>query len=80
MYYKRYVDDIFVLFEKLEQVCDLLIILTKNAEILNFRLKLKKITPFLFSTLKFVDKNINLQQVFPKKMRSMVYTLILVVT
>ena len=61
MYYKRYVDDIFVLFEKLEQVCDLLIILTKNAEILNFRLKLKKITPFLFSTLKFVDKNINLQ-------------------
>ena len=80
MYYKRYVDDIFVLFEKLEQVCDLLIILTKNAEILNFRLKLKKITPFLFSTLKFVDKNINLQQVFPKKMRSVVYTLILVVT
>ena len=80
MYYKRYVDDIFVLFEKLEQVCDLLIILTKNTEILNFRLKLKKITPFLFSTLKFVDKNINLQQVFPKKMRSMVYTLILVVT
>ena len=61
MYYKRYVDDIFVLFEKLEQVCDLLIILTKNTEILNFRLKLKKITPFLFSTLKFVDKNINLQ-------------------
>ena len=80
MYYKRYVDDIFVLFEKLEQVCDLLIILTKNTEILNFRLKLKKITPFLFSTLKFVDKNINLQQVFPKKMRSVVYTLILVVT
>ena len=80
MYYKRYVDDIFVLFEKLEQVCDLLIILTKNTEILNFRLKLKKITPFLFSTLKFVDKNINLQQVFPKKMRSMVHTLILVVT
>ena len=61
MYYKRYVDDIFVLFEKLEQVCDLLIILTKNTEILNFRLKLKKITPFLFSTLKFVDKNVNLQ-------------------
>ena len=80
MYYKRYVDDIFALFEKLEQVLRFVNYTNKNTEIVNFRLKLKKITPFLFSTLKFVDKNINLQQVFPKKMRSMVYTLILVVT
>ena len=64
VYYKRYVDDIFVLFEKLEQV--------------SFRLKLKKIIPFLFSMLRFVEEKINLPQVFSEKIRSLVYTLILV--
>ena len=64
VYYKRYVDDIFVLFEKQEQV--------------SFRLKLKKIIPFLFSMLRFVEKKINLPQVFSEKICSVVYTLILV--
>ena len=46
MYYKRYVDDIFVLFEKAEKVHDLLIVWTKDTKILNFRLKPKKVTYF----------------------------------
>ena len=57
----------------------LLIIWTKDTKILNFRLKLKKTTPSLFSMLIFVEKKINLQQMFSGKIRSMVYTLILVV-
>ena len=57
----------------------LLIIWTKDTKILNFRLKLKKTTPSLFSMLIFVEKEINLQQMFSEKIRSMVYTLILVV-
>ena len=47
VYYKRYVDDIFVLFEKLEQVSRL-----------NFRLKLKKTIPFLLLMLRFIEKKI----------------------
>ena len=48
VYYKRYVDDIFVLFEKPEQVSRFVNYMNKRHKILNFRLKLKKITPFLF--------------------------------
>ena len=43
--YKRYVDDIFVLFEKPEQV-------SRRQKILSFRFKLKKVIPFLFSMLR----------------------------
>ena len=58
---------------------DLLITLTKDTKILNFRLKLKKTTTFLFSILRFVEKKINPQQVFSEKIHSVVYTLILAV-
>ena len=58
---------------------DLLITRTKDTKILNFRLKLKKIIAFLFSMLRFVEKKINLQQVFSEKICSVVYTLVLVV-
>ena len=53
--------------------------INKDTKILNFRSKLKKITPFLFLMLRFVEKKVNLQQVFSEKIRSVVYTLILVV-
>ena len=49
---------------------DLLITRTKDTKILNFCLKLKKITPFLFLMLRFVEKKINLQQGFSEKIRS----------
>ena len=49
VYYKRYVDDIFVLFEKPEQVSRFVNYMNKDTKRLNFRLKMKKITPFLFS-------------------------------
>ena len=65
--YKRYVNEIFELFEKPEQVL----------RFVNY-IKLKKIIPFLFSMLRFLEKKINLQQVFPEKIRSVVYALILV--
>ena len=57
---------------------DLLSTWTKDTKMLNFCLKLKKIIPFLFSILRFVEKKINLQQAFWEKIRSVVYTLILV--
>ena len=56
VYNKKYVDDILVLFKKLEK---LLTISTRDTKILNFCLKLKKMTPFLFSILRFVEKKVN---------------------
>ena len=58
---------------------NLLITSAKDTKMLNFRLKLKKIINFLLSMSRFVEKNINLQQLFPEKIRSVVYILILVV-
>ena len=78
VYYKRYVDDIFVLFEKPEQVSRFVKYMKKDTKVLNFLLELKKIIHFLFSMLRFVENKINLQQVFSEKIRSVVYTLILV--
>ena len=78
VYYKRYVDDIFVLFEKPEQVSRFVKYMKKDTKVLNLRLELKKIIPFLFSMLRFVENKINLQQVFSEKIRSVVHTLILV--
>ena len=77
-YYGRYVDDIFLLFKKPEQVSRFVNYMNKNTKILSFRLKLKT-TPFLFSILRLVQKKINLQQVFSEKIRSVVHTLILAV-
>ena len=79
VYYKRYVDGIFVLFEKLEQVLQFVNNMNKRHKNIFFFLKLKKIIPFLFSMLRFAEKKINLQQVFSEKICSVVYTLILVV-
>ena len=59
VYYKRYSDDIFVLFEKPEQVLRFVNYMNKRRKNINFRLKLKKIIPFLFSMLRFVAKKIN---------------------
>ena len=57
MYYKRYVDDIFVLLEKAEQIHDLLIVWTKDTKILNFPLKPKNITSFFFDVKIFREKD-----------------------
>ena len=80
MYYKRYVDDIFVLFRKPEQVLQFVNYMNKRHKNIKYCLKLKKITPFLFSMLRFVEKKIILQEVFAEKIRSVVHTLILVVS
>ena len=56
VYYKRYVNEIFELFEKPEQVL----------RFVNY-IKLKKIIPFLFSMLRFAEKKINLQKCFQKR-------------
>ena len=68
-----------MLFEKTEQVLRYVNYMDKRHKNINFRLKLKKITPFIFSMLRFVEKKINLQEVSSEKIRSVVYTLILVV-
>ena len=52
VYYKRYVDDSFVLFEKPEQVLRFVNCMTKNTEVLNFRIKLKKDNSFSFLYVK----------------------------
>ena len=52
VYYKRYVDDSFVLFEKPEQVLQFVNCMTKNTEVLNFRIKLKKDNSFSFLYVK----------------------------
>ena len=78
VYYKRYVDDIFVLIEKPEQVSEFVKYMNKRHKNIKFSFELKKIIPFIFSMLSFVEKKINLQQVFSEKIRLVVYTLILV--
>ena len=75
VYYKRYVDDSFVLFEKPEQVLRFVNCMTKNTEVLNFRIKLKKDTLFLFSMSRFVEKKIDFTtSVFRKVTCSSLYT------
>ena len=59
VYYKRYNHDIFVLFEKPEQVSRFVNYMNKRRKNIDFRLKLKKIIPFLFSMLRFVAKKTN---------------------
>ena len=78
VYYKRYVDDIFVLFEKPGKVSRFVKYMNKRHKDIKFSLKLKKAISFLFSMLRFVVKKIHLQQVFSEKIRSVVYALILV--
>ena len=68
----------FVLFEKPEQVLQFINYMNKRHKKLNFRLKLKKIIPFLLSMLRFVEKKINLEQVFSEEIRSVVYSQVLV--
>ena len=53
---------------------DLLITWTKDTKTLNFRLKLKRIIPFLFSMLRFVEKHKFTTLVFRKNTFSCVYT------
>ena len=52
--------------------------MNKRHKNIMFHLKLKKIIPFLFSMLKFVEKKINLPQAFSEKIRSVAYTVILI--
>ena len=66
-----------MLFEKPEQVSRFVNYMNKDRKLLNFRLNLKNIIPFLSSMLRFVETKINLQQVFLEKISSVVYTLIL---
>ena len=76
VYHKRYVDDIFVLFEKPEQVSRFVKYMNKRHKNIKFSFDTEKDNSF--SMLRFVEKKINLQQVFSEKIRSVVYTLILV--
>ena len=78
IYYKRYVDDIFVLFEKPEQVSRFVKYINKRYKNINLLFETEKDNSFFFSMLRFVEKKINLQQVFSEKICSVVYTLILV--
>ena len=55
----------------------LLIIWTKDTKILNFRLKLKRTTPSLFSMLIFVEKKINFSSFVALEHKfGLVYTLL----
>ena len=56
MYYKRYVDDTFVLFEKPRQVLQFLITLTKYAKILKFSFETEKDKTFSFRDVKICSK------------------------
>ena len=52
--------------------------MNKRHRNIKFSFETKMIIPFLVSMLRFVEKKIDLQQVFSEKIRSVVYTLILV--
>ena len=78
VYYKRYIDDIFVLFEKPEQVSRFVMCMNKRHKNFKFQFETEKDNPFLFSMSRFVEKKINLQQVFSEKIHSVVNTLTLV--
>ena len=79
MYYKKYFDDIFMLFEKPEQVSRFVNYMSKRHKNIKFSFETKKYNSFSFPMLRFVEKKMNLQQVFSEKIRSVVYTLILAV-
>ena len=74
VYYKRYVDDIFALFEKPEQDSRFVITWTKNTKILNFYLKLKNSFSFLNVRI-FREKYKFATRVFRKDKFSGVYTI-----
>ena len=76
MYHKRFIDDIFVLIEKPEQFLQFFNCLNKN---INFSFETEKDISFSSLVLRFIEKKLNLQQIFSEKIRSVVYTLILVV-
>ena len=76
MYHKRFIDDIFVLIEKPEQFLQFFNYLNKN---IKFSFETEKDISFSSLVLRFIEKNLNLQQIFSEKIRSVVYTLILVV-
>ena len=67
VYYKRYVDDIFVSVEKQEQVSRFVTYMKKRHKTVKFRLKLKKIIPFLFLILRFVEKRKIYNKYFQKR-------------
>ena len=74
MYYKRYVDDIFVLFEKPEQV--LRFVNYMNERHFTDSLENEKDNSVFFSMLRLVEEKINLHQEFSEKICSVVYRLI----
>ena len=76
MYHKRFIDDIFVLIEKPEQFLQFFNYLNKN---IKFSFETEKDISFSSLVLRFIEKKLNLQQIFSEKIRSVVYTLILVV-
>ena len=78
VYFKRHVDDLYVFFEKPEQVSQFVKYMNKRNKNVKFLFETEKDNSFSFLDVKFVDKDINFQQVFSEKIRSVVYTLILV--
>ena len=76
MYHKRFIDDIFVLIEKPEPFLQFFNYLNKN---IKFSFETEKDISFSSLVLRFIEKKLNLQQIFSEKIRSVVYTLILVV-
>ena len=79
MYYKRYVNDIFVLFEKPEQVLPFVNYMNKRHEMIKFPFETEKDNSFSFLDVTICREKINLQQMFSEKIYSVVYTLILIV-
>ena len=76
VYHKRFIDDIFVLIEKPEPFLQFFNYLNKN---IKFSFETEKDISFSSLVLRFIEKKLNLQQIFSEKIRSVVYTLILVV-
>ena len=73
VYYKRYIDDIFVLFKKPEQDLRFVNYMNKRRKNIKFSFETEKDNSFLFSMLRFVEIKTNLQKVFSEKIRSVVY-------
>ena len=80
VYYKGYVDDIFVLFDKPEQVLPFVNYLNKKYKSIDFSFETKKDNPFSFLDVKICRKNDKFTTSISEKIHLVVYTLILEVS
>ena len=78
VYYKRYVNGISVLYEKLEQVSQFVKYVNKRHKNIKFSFETEKDHSFSFLDVKICREKYKFTQVFSEKIRSVVYILILV--